>query len=213
MDKEYKWDTVDPIKTRLPYIITANPFASGHWLTYYVDQHDDFAQSSLMYRHQFKHHGYIKHCQSPHEIRGDHTNYHIHFPITFSMKATMVRNMDFKKIALLENNFGPYVDHTRNRMKEFQEINPNLKIILSMDVIHCRLELAKQYQKDISNEKTEEQWLLWKEQFGDSVFRIDINKVLEYDERHMYELIAFLDTNVNPDWRRLIKDYREHIDV
>ena len=82
-----------------------------------------------------------------------------------------------------------------------------------MDVIHCRLELAKQYQKDISKEKTEEQWLLWKEQFGDSVFRIDINKVLEYDERHMYELIAFLDTNVNPDWRRLIKDYREHIDV
>ena len=62
-------------------------------------------------------------------------------------------------------------------------------------------------------EKTEEQWEIWQQQFGDSVFRIDINKVLEYDERHMYELIAFLDTNVNPDWRRLIKDYREHINV
>ena len=47
MDKEYKWDTVDPIKTRLPYIVTANPFASGHWLTYYIDQHDDFENNDV----------------------------------------------------------------------------------------------------------------------------------------------------------------------
>tara|TARA_B100000965_G_scaffold366909_1_gene352480 strand:+ start:4286 stop:4930 length:645 start_codon:yes stop_codon:yes gene_type:complete len=210
---DYKFEIIDPIKDRLPYIISALPFASGHWLTYYIDQFPGFAESSLLYRHQFKDQEFIKHCQSPHEIRGHPKDYHIHHIITASMKATMVRNIDFEKIALLENNWGPYVLDTMDRYLEFKKINPKLKMIVSMDIIHCRFELAKKYQRDISPEISNKKWELWQEKFGNDVFRININKVLEADERHMYELIAFLETDVNPDWRRLITDYRKHINV
>ncbi len=213
MDKDYKPIPIDPIKDRLPYVISSLPFGSGHWLTYFIDQHKDFAESSLMYRHQFKDHGPIKHCQAPHEIRGDSTEYHIHPTITASMKATMVRNIEFKKIALLENNFGPYVKNTRKKYLEFKKINPKLKMIVSMDIIHQRIDLATTYQTDISTEKSDIRWKDWQEEFGADVFRIDINKILDCNIEHYFDLVDFLETEPHAEWKRRVEEYREHIDV
>ena len=213
MDKGYKWEAIDPIKDRLPFIITSLPFGSGHWLTYFVDQHKDFAESSLMYRHQFKQEGNIRHCQAPHELRGDTPNYHIHPPITCSMKATMARNIDFKKIALLDNNRGPYTDSAWNFFAQLQKINPKLKVIVSLDVITCRIELARKNQGDIAEFRSEGYWKVWQEKFADSVFRININKILDYDEQHYNDLVEFLDTQPHEEWQRFVKDYRSHINV
>ena len=210
---DYKYEIIDPIKDRLPYVISALPFASGHWLTYYIDQFNGFGESSLMYRHQFKDQVAIKHCQSPHELRGHPDDYHIHHPITASMKATMVRNIDFEKIALLENNWGPYVPGTIDRYLEFKKINPKLKMIVSMDIIHCRFELAKKYQHDVSPEKSNEKWPLWQEAFGDDVFRININKILDENVEHMIQLTDFLEADWHPNWQQLVRDYRKHINV
>ena len=82
-----------------------------------------------------------------------------------------------------------------------------------MDIIHCRFELAKKYQNDVSLEKSDLRWKDWQEAFGDDVFRININKILDENVEHMLQLTEFLKADWHPNWRQLVRDYRKHINV